>query len=70
MDYKKVAIGAGIAYVSYNAGKLVGAVKSFKIMMDSMEEEFPGAKEYTCKAISDKVITKFFNKTSEIEEES
>lgn len=70
LDYKKVAVGVGIAYVSYKVGKLVGVVKSYKMFIDGMEEEFPGAKEYVCKEMSNKVITKIFNKTSEGEEES
>ena len=70
MKYKKVIIGAGLTYVSYKAGKLVGQVKMLKTFIDLMEEVCPGYKEEVCKEMSDRVITKIFNKNAEIEEES
>lgn len=70
MDYKKVLIGAGVVFVSYKIGIIVGSIKTLKMFMDNMEEDFPGIKEQTCKNVSDKVITRIFNKASETEEES
>lgn len=67
MNWKSALIGAGLLTVGYQAGKLVGYVRSAKLAFDAVDQIVPGSKKTIIKMVSDSIIDSIF-KTKEKDE--
>lgn len=67
MNWKSTLISAGLLTIGYQAGKIVGYVRSAKLAFDTVDQIVPGAKKTIVKMVSDNIIESIF-KTKEKEE--
>ena len=69
MKITHVIAGTVLTVGGYYVGKLVGSVKTIKMVADIFEEEFPGIKKYVVKQAANKVVDGMFGSDQEEEEE-
>ena len=69
MKVKNILIGGGLIAAGYCVGNVIGHIQFGKLMIDGVEEMFPGAKKNLAHKFANNIVDGIFKDKKEKDEE-